>query len=80
MLVNFFTRHGKQMYKYVCQITQTDPLLVEGFKSLNNKKRFKRIPKDISEIDLCDIMAFLPKPVEKENYVEFQSDINIKEL
>lgn len=45
-LANFFSRR-KQIYKYVCQITQIDPLLVEGYKSLDNKGNFKRIPKDV---------------------------------
>lgn len=80
VLAKFFTSRGKQTYKYVCQIHKTDPLLVAGYKSSDNKKCFKRIPKDISEIDRCDIIAFLPKPVEKENLVEFPFDINTKEL
>lgn len=80
VLVNFFTSRGKQTYKYVCQITQTAPLLVQGYKTLNDKRRFQKIPKDISEIDRCDIVAFLPKPVEDENYVEFPFAINTQEL
>lgn len=64
----------------MCQITQIDPLLVEGYKSLDNKRNFKRIPKDVSEIDRFDIVAFLPKPVEKGDYVVFPFDINTKEL
>lgn len=80
VLVKFFTTRGKETYKYVCQIIQTDPLLVEGYKAVQNSKTFKRIPNDISEIDRCDIIAFLPKPVEKGDQFEFQFEINIKEL
>lgn len=60
VLVKFFTKRGNLLYKYVSQIIESDPLLVEGYKSLNNKKLFKKIPKDISEIDRQDIVAFLP--------------------
>lgn len=76
VLVKFFTSRGKKSYKYVCQILDLDPLLVEGFKSVGNKKIYKRIKGDISEIDNIDIVSFLPKPVEKKDIVEFPYDIN----
>ncbi|KAJ8912343.1 hypothetical protein NQ315_014710 [Exocentrus adspersus] len=68
---------GKQTYKYVCQITDIDPLLAEGFKSFGNKNRFRRILNDISEIEHSDIVELLPQPMEKEDYFEFPFDINV---
>lgn len=80
VLVKFFTKRGNILYKYVCKIIEADPLLVEGYKSLSNKKIFKKIPKDTSEIDRQDIVAFLPKPQERENCVEFPFDVDTVEL
>ncbi|KAF7270803.1 hypothetical protein GWI33_016261 [Rhynchophorus ferrugineus] len=72
---------SKKPYKYACKITLRDPLLVEYYKSLDNKRNFKRIPKDIYEIDPCDIIAMLSKDVEKEDYAELSFEIHIvKEL
>lgn len=51
------------------QITKTDNLLVEGYKSLSNKIRLKRTPKGISEIDRSDVVVFLPKRAVTEIYV-----------
>lgn len=78
--MKFFSNRGKKTYKYVCQITETDPLLVEGFKSDGNKRKFKRIQNDVSEVDYEDIVSFLPKPVETGEFVIFPFEINIQEL
>ncbi|XP_060810031.1 uncharacterized protein LOC132904125 [Amyelois transitella] len=80
VLAKFYTRRGKKTYKYVCQIVETEPLLVEGFKSVGTKRKFKRVPDDISEIDYTDIISYLPKPVKKDDFIIFPFDINIQEL
>lgn len=62
VLVKFWSQRGKKTYRYVCRIIDLDPLVVEDFKSLGNKKEFKLVRDDISQIETSDILAYLPKP------------------
>lgn len=62
VLAKFWSRRGKKTYRYVCRIIDLDPLVVVGFKSLGNKKEFRLVRDDISEIEASDILAYLPKP------------------
>lgn len=86
ILAKFFTARGKKTYKYVCRIIGLSPLVVEGFKStvVGNKRKFRLVRDDISEIDNTDIIAFLPNPLrvqtEGPECVEFNYDINIFEM
>ncbi|XP_026326216.1 uncharacterized protein LOC113234910 [Hyposmocoma kahamanoa] len=85
VLVKFYSRRGKKTYKYVCRITCMDPLLVEGFKSMGNKKDFRLVRDDISEIEETDILSYLSRPrtfASKDNVecVQFNFDVNILEL
>lgn len=64
-----FSSQGKKTYKYVCQVLEVDPkVLVVGLKTVRkNKRQFKLIPYDTSEIKVSDIIKILPKPSSEED-------------
>lgn len=86
VLAKFFTARGKKTYRYVCQITETLPcIVVVGYKSLGDKKKFKLVKDDISDIDRHDIIAFLPEPkaieTQGSNFnVEYPFEVDILEF
>lgn len=84
VLAKFYSGRGKKTYKYVCRIIDLDPLVVEGFKSMENKKDYKLVRDDISEIEESDILAYLPKPKPLTGHdvecVQFRFDVDILEL
>nr|CAI5839616.1 unnamed protein product [Callosobruchus analis] len=80
ILANFYTARGKKVYRYVCQIAQTEPLVVKGFKSFTDQRNFQIVEKDISQIDRSDVVAFLPNPLERSDCVEFPYDIDVYEM
>lgn len=62
-IAKFFTARGIKTYKYVCRITNTSPyILVVGYKPVRNNKMFQIVKDDISDIDRCDIVSYLPMP------------------
>nr|CAI5820842.1 unnamed protein product [Callosobruchus analis] len=77
---NFYTARGKKAYRYVCQIAQTELLVVKGFKSFTDKRNFQIVEKDISQIDRSDVVAFLPNPPERSDCVEFPYDIDVYKM
>lgn len=86
ILARFSSRRGKKTYKYVCKIIEVGPeITVIGLKSVrNNKRKFKIIADDISEIKDSDIIKILPDPLEVDEdghlFYVFETDIEVNEM
>lgn len=84
ILVQFSSNKGKKTYKYVCLTEEIcdGKIVVQGLKSYKkNKNVFRIVKRDISIIDLTQIISNLPTPEfeEKENVFVFPSDIAVNE-
>lgn len=87
LLVKFFTKRGKKIYRYVCQIVEIESdITVVGFKSVDkNQSKFRRVLNDISEIKEEEILERLPQPLQELDDDEhiiynFTKSINVLEL
>lgn len=87
ILGRFVSERGKKTYKYMCKIIEVDPeIVVMGMKSIGkNKRKFKIIPHDVSEIKTEDIIEVHPTPTveadaDGNSYYTFKNDIPILEV
>ncbi|KAJ2947755.1 hypothetical protein O0L34_g9534 [Tuta absoluta] len=83
ILAKFGSKKGKKTYHYVCSIEDIcdEKLVVQGYKSQKKtKKIFRPVPNDVSEIETCDIITFLPQPTFDGESYNFPADVMIKEL
>ncbi|KAH9643382.1 hypothetical protein HF086_015496 [Spodoptera exigua] len=83
ILAKFGSEKGKKTYHYVCSIEEIidTKLIVQGYKSQKKTKTiFKEVPKDVSIIEVSDIVSYLPKPNYNNECCSFPNDVMIKEL
>ncbi|CAK1586992.1 unnamed protein product [Parnassius mnemosyne] len=83
ILAKFGSQKGKKTYHYVCSIEDIidTKLVVQGYKSQKKTKTiFKEVPKDLSIIEISDIITYLPKPKYINECYSFPNDVMIKEL
>lgn len=86
VLTQVIGRRGKQVYKYVCHVTEIENennIKVLGMKSCYTKTKYRCIEDDVFFIDANDIIQILPCPIlvkenSKTTYV-FDKPINVKE-
>lgn len=83
IVAKFGSKKGKKTYQYLCCIEDIcdDKLVVQGFKSQKKTKTiFRAVPKDVSIIEECDIITYLPQPLFKDDLYTFPTDVMVKEL
>lgn len=83
VLVKFDGKDSKKNYRYVCiiqNIFEESKIVVQGLRSRKSRKTFRIIENDVSIIEQCDILSYLPEPVVENNNFVFPCVIDVKEL
>lgn len=87
ILGKFSSQRGKKTYKYVCKIIEVgSEIIVVGMKTIRkNRREFKLIADDISEIKESDVIQILPNPSSEMDddgnlLYKFETDIPVFEV